>query len=134
MIGEEPRGAETADYLGQLGYRTAVVEMREDIALDDAEATRRLLFRRYEEEKVKTYVGAKVTRVYEDGVDYETDGQVASLRGFDNIILSLGVRSYNPLEEQLKGRVPQLITAGDAASAQNAVNAIYTGAVAGTTI
>lgn len=134
VIGGGAQGAETADYLGQLGYRTAVVEMREDIALDDAEATRRLLFRRYEEEKVKTYVGAKVTRVYEDGVDYETDGQVASLRGFDNIILSLGVRSYNPLEEQLKGRVPQLITAGDAASAQNAVNAIYTGAVAGTTI
>lgn len=134
VIGGGAQGAETADYLGQLGYRTAVVEMREDIALDDAEATRRLLFRRYEEEKVKTYVGAKVTRVYEDGVDYETDGQVASLRGFDNIILSLGVRSYNPLEEQLKGRVPQLITVGDAASAQNAVNAIYTGAVAGTTI
>lgn len=99
VIGGGAQGAETADYLGQLGYRTAVVEMREGIALDDAEATRRLLFGRYEEEKVKTYVGAKVTRVYEDGVDYETDGQVASLRGFDNIILSLGVRSYNPLEE-----------------------------------
>ncbi len=134
VIGGGAQGAETADYLGQLGYRTAVVEMREGIALDDAEATRRLLFGRYEEEKVKTYVGAKVTRVYEDGVDYETDGQVASLRGFDNIILSLGVRSYNPLEEQLKDRVPQLITVGDAATAQNAVNAIYTGAVAGTTI
>lgn len=134
VIGGGAQGAETADYLGQLGYRTAVVEMREGIALDDAEATRRLLFRRYEEERVKTYVGAKVTRVYEDGVDYETDGQVASLHGFDNIILSLGVRSYNPLEEQLKDRVPQLITVGDAASAQNAVNAIYTGAVAGTTI
>lgn len=134
VIGGGAQGAETADYLGQLGYRAAVIEMREGIALDDAEATRRLLFKRYEEEKVETYVNAKVTRVYEDGVDYEKDGEIASLRGFDNIILALGVRSYNPLEEQLKGRVPELITVGDASQALNAVNAIYAGAAAGTGI
>jgi len=134
VIGGGAQGAETADYLGQLGYRVAVIEMREGIALDDAAATRRLLFQRYDEEHVKTYVNAKVTHVYEDGVDYERDGKTESLRGFDHIILALGVCSYNPLEEELKEQVPELITVGDASAALNAVNAIYTGAVAGTAI
>lgn len=134
VIGGGAQGAETADYLGELGYRSAVIEMREGIALDDAEATRRMLFERYRKNGVETYIDAKVTRVYEDGVAYEQYGKQKELRGFDNIILALGVRSCNPLEEKLTGRVKELYVIGDASEARNAVNAIYMGAKIGTTV
>ena len=134
VIGGGAQGAETADFLGELGYRAAVIEMRDGIALDDADATRRLMFERYAKNGVKTYTSAKVTHVYSDGVDYEQDGEIKSLRGFDNVILALGVRSYNPLEEALKDKVKEIHVIGDAETARNAINAIYTGAVTGTSL
>ncbi|HJC06197.1 MAG TPA: NAD(P)/FAD-dependent oxidoreductase [Candidatus Enterocloster excrementipullorum] len=134
VIGGGSQGAETADYLGQLGYEAAVVEMRDGIALDDAEATRRMLLERFAQNHVQCYTGATVKHVYADGVDYEKDGEIKSLRGYDNIIISIGVRSFNPLEEQLKGEAAQVITIGDASEAKNAVNALYVAAVTGTTI
>lgn len=134
VIGGGSQGAETADYLGQLGYEAAVVEMRDGIALDDAEATRRMLLERFDQNHVQCYTGATVKHVYADGVDYEKDGEIKSLRGYDNIIISIGVRSFNPLEEQLKGEAAQVIAVGDASEAKNAVNALYVAAVTGTTI
>ena len=134
IIGGGSQGAETADYLGQLGYQAAVVEMRDGIALDDAAATRRMLLERFAENHVLCLTGATVKQVYEDGVDYEKGGRTESLRGYDNIILSIGVRSFNPLEEQLKGEPVQVIAVGDASEARNAVNALYVAAVTGTTI
>ena len=134
VIGGGSQGAETADYLGQLGYEAAVVEMRDGIALDDAEATRRMLLERFAQNHVQCYTGATVKHVYADGVDYEKDGEIKSLRGYDNIIISIGVRSFNPLEEQLKGEAAQVIAVGDASEAKNAVNALYVAAVTGTTI
>lgn len=131
VIGGGAQGAETADYLGQYGYEATVVEMRDGIALDDPEAVREMMFERFEETKVKTFPGTTVKYIYKDGADCEKDGQVMELRGFDQIVLALGVRSYNPLEEELKGSVNELAVIGDASKASDAVEAIYRGAVLG---
>lgn len=134
VIGGGAQGAETADHLGQYGYDVTVVEMRDGIALDDPEAVRELLFTRFAETGVKAWPGTTVKQIYPDGVDCEKDGEAVELRGFDRVVLALGVRSYNPLETELMDCVKELIVIGDASRASDAVEAIYKGAVLGTSI
>lgn len=134
VIGGGAQGAETADHLGQYGYDVSIIEMRDGIALDDPQATRELLLRRFKENDVTALAGATVKQVYPDGVDYEKDGKLVTARGFDTIVLSIGVKSYNPLAEQLEGKVKEMILLGDAKKAGNAVPAIYEAAKLGLTI
>lgn len=134
VIGGGAQGAETADYLGQYGYDVTIIEMRDGIALDDPQATRELLLKRFKDNNVTPLVGATVKQVYTDGVDYEKDGKRITARGFDTIVLSIGVKSYNPLASELEGQVKEMILLGDAQKAGNAVPAIYNGAQLGLTI
>ncbi len=131
VIGGGAQGAETADHLGQYGYEVTVVEMRDGIALDDPEAVRELLFERFKETGVVTMPGTTVKRIYKDGADCEKAGEAIKLRGFDRVVLALGVRAFNPLEAELKDTVNELVVVGDASRASDAVEAIYRGAVLG---
>ena len=45
---------------------------------------------------------------------YEKEGAEHKLSGFDSIVLALGVRPYNPLEETVKAMGKQAIVIGDA--------------------
>ena len=131
VLGGGLQGAETADFLGQYGYDVTVVEMQDGIALEDPDAVRAMLLQRLAENHVKLLTSAVVKRVYGDGADYEKDGKRESLRGFDQVIAAFGVKSYNPLEEELKDFDGELKVIGDAASVSNAVEAIYQGALIG---
>ena len=131
VLGGGAQGAETADHLGDYGYDVTVVEMRDGIALDDPEAVREKLFERFKKNDIKCMTGTTVKYIHTDGVDAEKDGQPISLRGFDRVIMSLGVRSYNPLEEQLTGLAEQVVVVGDAVRGSNAVEALYKAAVLG---
>jgi 2,4-dienoyl-CoA reductase-like NADH-dependent reductase (Old Yellow Enzyme family)/thioredoxin reductase len=131
ILGGGLQGAETADHLGQYGYDVTIIEMQDGIALEDTEATRAMLLDRLKENDVKIYTSATVKKVYDDGVDYEKNGEMKSLRGFDKVIVAFGVRSYNPLEEQLRDFKGELRVIGDASKAGNAVEAIYRGCLTG---
>ena len=62
--------------------------------------------------------------VFEDGVEYETaDGEHHEARGYDSVVLSMGYRNYNPLEEQVKAIVPDTYVIGDAIRARRALDA-----------
>lgn len=134
VIGGGAQGAETADHMAQYGYDVSIIEMRDGIAMDDPEATRELLFERFKENDVKFYTSTKVTHIYSDGVDAERNGEPITLRGFDNVVIAVGVRSFNPMEEQLTGKVKKLLVIGDAVKAKDAVEAIWQGAVNGLAI
>ena len=132
IIGGGLHGAETADHLGQYGYDVTIIEMRDGIATEDPVAVRNMLLERLEANHVKMLTSSPVRYVYSDGVDYEKDGEMVSLRGFGRVILALGSRSYNPLEEEMKDFDGELYVVGDAEKASNSVDAIYNGAVLGT--
>ena len=134
IIGGGTQGAETADYLGQYGYEATVVGRRSEIAVDDPEAVRELLFKRFEETGVKALPGTTVKHIYKDGADCERDGQPIELRGFDQVVLALGVSAYNPLEEELKDIIDEIVVVGDASKVSDAVEAIYKGAVLGVSL
>jgi len=52
-----------------------------------------------------------------------------TLRGFDHIVIAVGVRSFNPLEAELTDYNGELIVLGDAHKASDAVEAIYQGTI-----
>lgn len=114
VIGGGMTGVETADYLAEHGRAVTIIEMRPDIALDEASAPRFFLIPRLKEHGVNWEVNATVKEILPDGVVYEKDGEEHKLCGFDSIVLALGVRSYNPLEETVKAMGKQVIVIGDA--------------------
>lgn len=134
ILGGGLQGAETADFMAEHGYKVTVIEMRAEIAMDDHPATQKLLLERLASHHVKLITSATVKKVYSDGVEYEKNEQITDLRGFDSIILAFGTRSDNKLVEELKEIDAVIETIGDAMKAGNAVEAIYQGAVLGTSI
>ena len=108
-------GAECADFLREHNRSSVIVDQLSDIALDLYLGAREHLMSRLAD--VKRICNAKITKIYEDGIDYEIDGSEETLRGFDNVILALGAASYNSLEEKIKDLVKEVYVIGDAKKA-----------------
>ena len=130
VVGGGMSGAETADFLGEHNRSVTIMDMLPTIAQDAESGVRVFLMKRLEEHHVKMVTGAKVKCFYPDGVTYEQDGAEKELRGFDTVVLALGVKSYNPLEEKLRGKVKELYVIGDAEHAGKANQATEAGLAA----
>ena len=105
--------------------------MRDTIAVQDHPAVQKLLVERLKSHNAELITSATVKHVYPDGVDYEKDGELVHIGGFDSVVLAFGSRSYNPLEEEMKDFGGRLIILGDAEKASNGLDAIYNGTVCG---
>ena len=82
------------------------------------------LMKVFEEYGIGQITGAKVCRFFEDSVEYETaDGEHHEARGYDSVVLSMGYRNYNSLEEQVKAIVPDTYVIGDRIRARRALDA-----------
>lgn len=107
-------GVETADFVAEHFRAATIIEMRPDIALDEEYTPRVFLMRRLEERKVRSVTSARITQFHDDGVDYEQDGEARSLRGFDTVVLAMGVRPHNPLEGAARELCDEVYVVGDA--------------------
>lgn len=85
--------------------------------------------RALEDEGVKMYTNAKITEITDHSVLAECNGEIIEIPA-DNVVLSLGVIPYNPLENELEGKT-RILKAGDAADGKNALNAVKQGYFAG---
>lgn len=128
VVGGGMVGVETADFLGEHLHKVTIVEMLPEIAKDEQDAVKYFLLKRLNEYGVKAITGATVKEFIDDGVVYEKDGKEEKIAGFDTVILAMGAKAYNPLEEKIKGKVPELHVIGDAVKARKAVEAIEEGA------
>ena len=99
MIGGGMTGVETADFLAEHNKAVTIIEMRPDIALDEASAPRFFLIPRLKEHGVEWIVNATVKKILPDGVIYEQGDSEYTCSGYDTIVLALGVKANNPLEE-----------------------------------
>lgn len=124
-------GVETADFLSEHFRSCTVVEMRPDIAMDEEYTPRVFLMKRLAEKQVQSITSAKITRFYDDGIDYEQNGEAHSARGFDNVILAMGMKAYNPLEELARQYAKEVYVVGDARQAGPANKATEEGLAAG---
>jgi 2,4-dienoyl-CoA reductase-like NADH-dependent reductase (Old Yellow Enzyme family)/thioredoxin reductase len=134
IAGGGSTGCETADFLGEHMHEVTIVEALPEIAADVPFPVRAFLMDRLKGYGVGTETGFAITEFLADGVIGQKNGQTVRLMGFDTVIAAMGTRSVNPLEEKLKGSVPELYVIGDAASPRKAIDAIEEGARIGTSI
>ena len=124
VVGGGMVGCETAAFLGEQEHDVTVIEFRDTVGADVIHEHRVYLMKDFEEYGIGQITGAKVCRFFEDGVEYETaDGEHHETRGYDSVVLSMGYRNYNPLEEQVKAIVPDTYVIGDAIRARRALDA-----------
>lgn len=128
IVGGGLVGAETADFLGEHGSNVTIIDMLPEIGMNMQYGPLKFLKKRFAEYGVKEITSAKVTEMYEDGISYQQNGESKEIRGFDTIVLASGVKSWNPLEEKLKGKVKELYVIGDAKKPSMALDATEAGA------
>lgn len=139
VIGGGLTGCETADFLCEHNRVVTLVEMAPVIAADAESTPRRFLMQRLNAWKnaldffgpaLDVQTSAKVVEFFDDGVAIEQYGQVRELRGYSSVILSMGVKPYNPLEAAAKAVCGEVYVVGDAESTGNANHATETGLAA----
>lgn len=124
VVGGGMVGSETAAFLGELGHTVTVVELRDDVGMDVISEHRKFLMRDFEEYGIKSITNAKVSSFFEGGVTYSlADQSEHRISDFDSVVLAMGSRAYNPLEEKIKHIVPATYVIGDAVRARRALDA-----------
>lgn len=133
VIGGGMVGVETAEFCQDYCEKVAVVEMREDIALDLYLTVRDNLLKRFKKEGIEVYKSTKVTKIEGTTVYAEQNGKEITLDGFDNIVFAVGSKS-EPQFENVNDLAEKVFVIGDAKKARSAVEAIYEGARVGMSI
>ena len=125
IVGGGGSGAETADFLSEMGKEVTVVEMLENIASDLVNHMQHYLGLRLKEKQVTMLTS---TRVLELGKGYamvEDASGVRRLNGFDTIVLAMGSTPNDGIYRRLEGRVAELYLIGDAVKPREIVDAVY---------
>lgn len=118
-------GCETAEFLHIYQNEVTIVDMADELAKESVKRSKAVLMENLKKHHTKVYLNTKMKQVKKDGIIGEKDGTEIVLDGFDQIILALGFRSYNPLEECTKNQCSEVHVIGDAKRARDAKFAIY---------
>lgn len=113
-------GLECADFLRERGGRVCTIIDRLPTVNYGVLGVDTHLHERLDSIGISYILGASIERFTDDGVIYTVNGERKEAHGFDSIIIAMGSKSYNPLEEELKGTVKELYVIGDAKSAGQA--------------
>lgn len=131
VIGRGMIGSETASHLANHGKDVTIMEMLPKLAQDVSPSAREYLLKDLAGKNVRIYVSAKVKKIRPDGLIIERDGREENIGTFDTIVLAVGVEPCNELAGILEGKVPELISIGDAVKTRKALDVIAEGYMAG---
>jgi NADPH-dependent 2,4-dienoyl-CoA reductase/sulfur reductase-like enzyme len=131
IIGGGMIGTETANHLAHHGKQVTIVEMLAEIASDVTLSARAFLMKDLAAKNVRICVNARVKALGPDGLMIEKDGREENIGSYDTIVLAMGVEPENELSGILAGKVPELITIGDASKIRKALDAIAEGYMTG---
>ena len=119
VVGGGMVGCEAAEFLTEREHPVDMIEMKPVIGEDIVPEARKYIMANLEKHKVNQRVNARVKQFYADGVDF-TDtvtGEESSMRGYDTVVLAMGYKSNNTLEEKLRESVPEVYVIGEARQA-----------------
>jgi 2,4-dienoyl-CoA reductase-like NADH-dependent reductase (Old Yellow Enzyme family)/thioredoxin reductase len=125
IIGGGLVGVETADLLGEHGHQVTIMEMNPDVATDEHIDIKLLLLERLRQYGVTILTNSKVLALEPGAVVFVKDEQEHKLEGFDNIILALGAKAYNPLQGTVEELGKPYYVIGDALKARSITEAVY---------
>lgn len=124
ILGGGSLGAEMADYLASRGKEVTVVEMREEIAYDAVAHLKYCLLERLSTQKVKILTHTKVVAFDKDSVIVEDPGGRKELRGYDSLVIAMGLKSSETLASHLRGKVKRIFVIGDAHAPREIMDAV----------
>lgn len=126
IVGAGLVGVETADYLAEynMGMNDiTIVEMTDQIAPQEHFTTKAFIMERLNGYGVKFQLNTKITEFTPSGIVAECNGETITMEGYSAIVLAMGTKSYNPLEEKIAGKI-DYHKIGDVIKTRNAVFAI----------
>ncbi len=127
VVGAGGIGAETADYLSEMGKEVTLVEMLEEIAADLVVHLKHYLFQRLAEKGVTILTSTKVKELGKGYALVEDASGTRKIDGFDTIVLAVGSKPDDRIAKSLDGKVPELHVIGDASEPREALEAVYEG-------
>jgi 2,4-dienoyl-CoA reductase-like NADH-dependent reductase (Old Yellow Enzyme family)/thioredoxin reductase len=124
VMGGGAKGAETALFLSERGEDVSIVEIFGEVAGDMDPISRKDLLSRLESRGVTMHTEAKIFSCEKQGVRVMLRGGKEAFIAGDNLILALGYRPMNQLENQLKGRLPRIHMIGDCVKPRKIIDAV----------
>ena len=124
IVGGGLVGLETALHIASQGKKVTVTEMEDEIGKDMQGTVKYFTIKSLADYGVKILTRTKVMEVNKEGTVCEDISGQVNLNNYDMIVLAIGAKAYNPLYEELKGKVEGLYVIGDAREARKGVEAI----------
>jgi len=124
IVGGGLVGLETAEYLLTQMRQATVVEMLEKAGEGLNPNIQYFVFKTLKEGGVKIDTNTKVVKFTKDGAICSTPQGETRYSGYDMVVLAVGAKAYNPLEEKLKSKVKSLHVIGDAKKPRRIVDAV----------
>jgi len=133
IIGGGAVGSETAHFLVEETVREVyVAEMTDAIGKDMPTEIRSQFMHEIESiSDMHVLTNTKVLSIGDHSVTVEEAGKTYTVENIDTVIIAVGVKAHNPLEETVKELGIPYHLIGDAERPQDCVKAIYEGSVAG---
>ncbi len=122
IIGGGLIGMEMASKLVEKDNEVIIVEMLDEVAGGMEMIEKALTMKKLKQREVTIYTGYQVSEVQGNTV-YLSGKDQKKLEGIDEIVVAAGMKSYNPLEKELKGKIPCWVV-GDARQVGKAQDAI----------
>ena len=134
VVGGGMTGAETAVFMAVGGSKVTLIEMAPNIITDAVSQPKACLMHHLDKYHVDVHTNTKLTRVGDGAVYAEEFGEPVEFKHIDTVVNAMGVRSYNPLEAELKDCGCKVVVVGDAFKTKNGYKNIREGFTAGNTI
>jgi len=115
---------ETALHFTRTGADVTVLEMMDRIGQDIGRTTRWTIIGELREYSVKIVTLATATKITQEGVVYEHEGQ-EKMANADTVVIAAGVESRKELARSLAGIFDEMYSLGDCVDPRHAMDAIH---------
>ncbi len=126
IIGGGLIGIEVAHYLVHKNNNVIIVEMLSEVARGMEAIEKALTLKSLKEANVPIYLNSKVTKIENDKVYVSGESEFV-IENVDEIVIATGMKSFNPLFEELKKQGKSVHLIGDASKVAKAQDAIKSG-------
>jgi len=133
VVGGGLVGLETAEFLAAQSKAVILVEMLPEVGMDIFPLIRPAIIQKVKEAGVVMYVNSQPQDITEEGVGVNIAGKTEVIK-VDSVVLAVGRESDKALEEQLRGKVPELHIIGDSVSTRRIRDAVHEGHRVGRTL
>jgi 2,4-dienoyl-CoA reductase-like NADH-dependent reductase (Old Yellow Enzyme family)/NADH dehydrogenase FAD-containing subunit len=125
VIGGGLVGCETADFLGEQGYRITLFEMLNDICMDTGRATRVYLTDKLNSLGIDVKTRMKVKKIHQHKIFCEHDGKEMVFSGMDAYVMATGYVPDQSLKKILLEMKKDVYEIGDCKQVANALESIH---------